>query len=1240
VLRLISLAVLLGSVAAAVGQTAPASQTATTNGTIHGTVVAGDPAKPGGLPLPGVSVTATDPAGKTYATTTDTNGAYLLKVPVGAKYELATDLAGFAETSKEITLTGSDQLADFGVQLASRAEAQAASQQAATKAATDRAAAASQTPSLANEAAKAAGQTPATNQTAANRPAGARNRQVIRQGARTATGGRATAGSQTQQLDANDNGLDAGSTAENSVATAGGESSGGADNSGMADISSDSIVTSGSIGQVNGLAGYSQDDIQQRMAAMQAQGGGGGGFGGDNTAIAGMLSGMMQGGPGGPGGGRGGGGGAGGGGGRGGRGGGGGGGFGGPGGGGGFGGFRQFNQNQIHGNVGYTGSNGVLNAQPWSPTGQTHQATENSHNALTVSATGSPYIPGWIKPNLRQSLFLNLAFTHNTTPTVLNAVVPTDLQRAGNFFGLTENVNGKVLPVTLYDPATGNQILNNTLSPSQITSQAKALLSLFPEPNVSDPNSGNNYGAVINNAIHTESGSLRFTRNFGAQVGGGGRRGGVGGGARGGAGARQNQNVPKVLTQNISFSGSYSHTASDSHSAFVLLGGNTDTTGYSFSFGHTLGYGRFRNNLTLTFNRSNSSSTNYFTNGTHNPSIDAGVLLGAAGTPASVVQNNPLNYGFPGLTFSGGLSGLSDRQPSEAIGQTISFSDFMSWRWKQHNLRWGGDLRRVHSDATGGGNVMGNFSFTGYATQNPANGACVVDGTDCPATGYSFADFLLGLPQTTTIQASQSKNYLRQWVYDGYVLDDWRLAANLTLNLGLRYEYFSPLSEKNNHLVNLDHNADFSQIAVVLPGQVGSVTGMQYPDSLIKPDHNLWSPRLAFAYRLPKIKNAVLRGSYGINYTTNQYNSFAHNLAFQQPFAVTQTNTVVTPTIKGTQGCTGASPNVPSKVTLANGFNCSTVAVQNSYAVNPNYRLPWLQLWNLNLQKTLPQGIVLNIGYNGSRGGDQDMLRIPNRTATSLLNPNAEVFTYDDSVAFSRFNSLVVNVNKRLQKGISLGATYTYGHSIDNASALGGGGGGLPAQDDANLQAEEANSSFDVRHKVSGNFLLELPFGPGRAYLNKGGVAAKILDGWGLSGMYTFATGGYQTPVYNLTVAEAATGANGLRPNRDFTQSISGPRTKDQWFNKAAFTAPATGTFGSASRNSIELPGTVSVNATLSRIFQLGDTRSLMFQLQTNNALNIVQYSSIDTTLNHTTYGQVLNAAPMRSVVYTARYRF
>ena len=126
-------------------------------------------------------------------------------------------------------------------------------------------------------------------------------------------------------------------------------------------------------------------------------------------------------------------------------------------------------------------------------------------------------------------------------------------------------------------------------------------------------------------------------------------------------------------------------------------------------------------------------------------------------------------------------------------------------------MRFGMDIRRVHADSIGGTNVVGAFTFTGYATQNPATAeGCTPSSTvTCPVvapSGYGFADFLLGLPQQATIQAAQEKTYLRANVFDWYAQDDWRALANLTLNFGLRYEYFSPYVEKNNRLVNLDHN--------------------------------------------------------------------------------------------------------------------------------------------------------------------------------------------------------------------------------------------------------------------------------------------------------------------------------------------------------------------------------------------------------------------------------------------------
>jgi trimeric autotransporter adhesin len=230
-------------------------------------------------------------------------------------------------------------------------------------------------------------------------------------------------------------------------------------------------------------------------------------------------------------------------------------------------------------------------------------------------------------------------------------------------------------------------------------------------------------------------------------------------------------------------------------------------------------------------------------------------------------------------------------------------------------------------------------------------------------------------------------------------------------------------------------------------------------------------------------------------------------------------------------------------------------------------------------------------------------------------------------------------MRKRLQKGVSLQATYHYGHSIDNASSIGGGKPTV-AQNDQDLNAEEGNSSFDVRHQVTGNWVLELPFGPNRAYFNKGGFWSKALDGFSLSGDFTFATGTYYTPHYVSTVAETATGSNNsLRPDRVFSQPIAGAGTVLDWFNKAAFVTPANG-FGTASRGSIEGPGIVAVDASLSRTVPLGETRSFEARVTANNVFNTVQYSGIDTTLNSQTFGQVTSTATMRRLTVLARYRF
>jgi hypothetical protein len=1129
----------------------PAVQTTSSGGTIRGVV------KAGSVPLPGVAITATNTlTGKKYATTTDINGTYGMTIPKTGRYVVRAELAAFAPVTSEVRITAeaANQTATFTLELASRAAQAAAASEQATGAA------------LQGLAALGRG-TQSLSVTGGG------------EGITDASTGGGNAGTQLPSLQ----GLgDAGGATE-------------------------SVTVSGQVGQVNGLAGISEDDIRQRISDALAQARQqGGAVGAQADAVAGLLS-SLGGGPGGFGGG------------------GFGGGRGGGRGGGGGGGFGRFDPTQSHGAIFYQGGYGALNALPFSITGAPETRLSNVQNRFGLSFTGSPHIPGLTKPNPKQFIFFNVTGTRNINPEDLFGIVPTLAERSGNFSALTQDVNGVPTPITIYNPATGLPFAGNVIPTGSVSPQAQTLLNYYPAPNIAVTGDQNyNYQTITTQGSNATQASLRFVRNFGQQP-------------AFGQGRRQQANAPKTLRQNINFSGSYSDNATDNRNIFPLLGGATATTGYAISAGYTVGYGRLTNNASINWNRSHSNTYNYFTNSAVNPALPTDPATGIpVGTPA--LYNNPFYYGVPSLQFSG-FEGLNDQTPSNSINQTISFSDFVSYSHKKHNMRYGIDIRRVHNDLIGGTNVLGSFTFSGCNTQAP-NGfnaqtgapvsACIPNTTTSTRTtstptGSGFADFLLGLPQQASVQGSPNKLYLRENVYDWYVQDDFRVLAGVTLNYGLRYEYFGPFVEKDNRLTNLDHNADFSQVALVTPGQVGPVSGIHYPRSLVHPVKNDFSPRFGIAWRPKFVKNTVVRAGYGINYNTTQFSRFARNLSDQPPFAVTQTN------IEDQQGC--------GQLTLASAYGCSNAAVQSNYSINPFYRIGRVQIYNADLQKTLPLGIVLNIGYTGSHGGDLDTLRAPNRTPDGLLNASVQSFTYEDSSAFSRQNNLAVNARKRLQKGVSLQATYIYGHSIDDASSINGTGGTV-AQNDANLLAEESNSSFDIRHKLTGNWLYELPFGPNRVFLSKGGRLSKFLDGFNLSGDFTFASGSYFTPSYVATASETATGTNNsLRPDRVFSQPINGPRTFNQWFNPAAFTAPA-GAYGTASRYSIEGPGTVSADASISRTVSFVENRSLEVRMTAANVFNTVQYTSINTVENSQNFGQVSGTAGQRTLSFIARYRF
>jgi hypothetical protein len=1065
--------------------------------------------KSGNVPLPGVTVTAQNTlTGKRFTTTSDVNGAWAMTIPQNGRYVVRTQFAAFAAGSQEALLNASSHDQALSFDLILASRAQQEQQQDGQSAQMQQ----------------------AIRQLAGN---GLQSLNLMSAlgGETEAGGGGAAAGAALPSIAAN------------------------------SEFSGESVSIMGQSGSVSPMAGVDMDRVRDFVESMRAQNGGqgpsqaagGGGFGGGGGLFSGGLGGGLGGdgfgfGGGGFGGGRGGG-------------------FGG-----GRGNFRGFNPSQPHGSVFWTGSNSALNAEPFSLRGQPQQQPASGTNRFGITLMGAPFIPGVVKPSGKDTVFLTVSGTRNSSPLDEYATVPTAAERAGIIPGLATSI----APVP----------------------EATALLQYIPEPNL--PGDVQNYHLLSTAQSNTTQAGVRYMRGIGANAS-----------PFGAFGGRRSQQTTQGLRQSVNFNYNWAHTASDNVNVFPELGGKTASESHSLQAGYTLGRNKLTSIFNANWNRSNSRATNFFTGVT-----DIATQVGVLGPGGNPLNASSLNYGLPNITLSS-FTGLSEQQPKFTIAQTITVSETLAWMHGKHNFRFGGDYRRVHHDFLGGSNSTGSFYFTGFYT------------------GSSLGDFLLGLPQQSSIDSSGAKSYLRDNVVELYAQDDWRVRSNLTLIYGVRYEFFAPYTEKYNHLSMAATNpaGGFTSVAQVQAGNAGGL-----PDSLVYPFRAAFAPRLGLALRLAK--QTVLRGGYGMNYTTNSYANFAGIMALQPPFANLQTNVVADSCAGSGTGCLSVADGFPAPNLLGN------------YALDPHYRLPYVQVWNVDVQKTLPWGIVMNAGYNGSKGGNLDVTIAPRATVSSpLTNPENVLFNYEEAKAFSRFHAGTLRVNKRLSNGIAIGANYQYSHSIDDAGSV-GGTSTVVAQNWQDILAEEGNSSFDVRHKVSGNYLFELPFGKDKYWFTTG-KSSHILEGLSISGTFTFATGTSLTPSYQATINDVARGTAGTeRPDRVPGVSLTeGGGSLKHWFNTAAFTAATPdgfgNAFGTASRYSIPGPGTVQNNMSLAKTVQLGETRSFEIRATANNVFNTVQYSGVNTTLftgveaaSHSPFGQVTSVAAMRSFQFAARFRF
>jgi hypothetical protein len=944
--------------------------------------------------------------------------------------------------------------------------------------------------------------------------------------------------------------------------------------------SSEAFQVSGSLSQ--GLAQNAQPDFGIMMGGPSMPGGPEGQLGGQG--------GPGGGGPGGPGGGFGGGPG------------GGGGGFGGGRGGGGFGaqggpgGNRRQGQgqgrpgaqfgnrrapSQIHGMAFMTLANSVVNAKPFSITGEETLQPPYASARFGFLVGGPLVIPKIVK-DTSTFFYLNYTGTRSRQPYAAVETVPTALERTGNFSQALESAG----PVQIFNPQnnlpfSGNVIPSNLLNPIALSLADKYI----PLPN--QPGTVNNYQYFASPPNNTDNLNGRVMRNVGKN-------------------------------DRLAYHLSFQRRNGDNAQPFAFFdtisgyGIQTDLT-WTHNFSPTTIL-----SSAVAFNRNRNQTTPFFAYGT-----DVATELGIAGT-----SSNPVDFGPPNLNFTN-FGALSDGQPVLTRNQSQNLAESVILSRGKHTVTLGGQYFRNDTSTETQQNGRGTFNFTGQATsQLGANGLPI------QGTGFDFADFLLGMPQSASIQYSPAM-YFAQNNWNGYGVDDWKVSANLTVNLGLRYEIFAPLQEKYNEMANLDIAPGFGDVAVVAPSVPGPYSG-SFPAGLINPDYRNISPRVGLSWKVPFIKRStIVRSGYGIYYNGQSYIPFGLKLAQQPqpeglpPFAVSKS----------------VNTSADNPLTLADGLvSVSPLAITNTFAVNRYYRTPYAQTWNLTIQHDLGRGFFMEVGYLGTKGTRLDVLMLPNEGppgttfhSGSQLG-NATGFTYDAPIGDSTYNVLQTHLMRRFRGGISMNARYNFSKSIDDASSFGGVGGTV-AQNWLDLAAERGLSSFNRTNVFTMSFVYTSPFGNPNSRYASSGWAGRLLRNWSLSGGITAESG---TPLTARVLGNEAQLAQTSGVGSERADSTGLPvETGSGFFNLAAFTLPPSGQFGNAGRNTIPGPSMVSVNAAFGRSFQFGDTRRrLEFRAEANNVLNQVNYTNVGTVVNSVNYGLPISASGMRTLDIVMRFRF
>ncbi|MCU1233132.1 MAG: TonB-dependent receptor [Candidatus Solibacter sp.] len=823
--------------------------------------------------------------------------------------------------------------------------------------------------------------------------------------------------------------------------------------------------------------------------------------------------------------------------------------------------------NQIKGNLLYTFRDGAFDASPYSLTGQ--PLTKPTYQQSRIGAAAGGPIPG----SPQTTFFLNFTAMRSETPYANSDTVPTTAQRTGDF--------SKPTPagaLVLYDPISHLPLAGNIVPANRIDKIATGLLNYIPQPNF--PGALMNYQYTTSVPLNTVDFSAKLNHTLN----------------------EKNRFALSIAFQNRSGSQAQLFGFKDSLDGF----GWQSDIGWTHNFGP-----RTINSFHWSFTRNRSNYVPFFAYG-----ANVAAQIGIQGTSQS-----PLNYGPPNLSFTN-YGNMIDGNPVIRRDQSSAIRDSVTLVRKQHSLTFGGEYRRIQSNPITDTYGRGAFVFSGLLTSGFDDNNRLL-----PGTGYDFADFLFGFPNTAKVRFGSSANYFRSSATNAYVVDDWKILPNLSLNLGLRYEYFSPYVEKFDRIANLDLASGVTGAAVVTPGQTGPYTGV-FPRALVDADPKNLSPRAALAWRPTPKRHIVLRAGYSIFYNGSIYGELPGRLASQPPFA--QNNTILT------------SLDYPLR--LASGFTrASTKLINNGFVVDRFYKDGYAQTWNLAIEQNLSKTWTLELSYMGTKGTRLDVQRAPNRALPGSpltaedrrLIGNAVGFTYETSDGNSVFHAGQARLTRKLSKGLSVQGLYTFAKSIDDASVL-GGGSAVVAQNDKNLRAERGLSTFDQRQSFTLGFTEQSPVGKKRPLASP--ALTGILRSWIMAGNIVAMSGLPFTARVLGNLSDSGGSGNFGASRADATGiSVNGG---SGYFNKAAFTTPSLGAFGNAGRDTIPGPSRFSMNLSLTRSFHATERHHIEMRIEGTNLTNTAIFSNFGTVLNALNYGLPTVALPMRTLKGTVRYKF